>query len=298
MVTGTRNGSPKLGLVRKPISSVRPSPENDKLYRPVNPRDPEIVALAKSIKQNGLLEPIVITRDLRLLASAGVSLHEDPLRWRHFLRTSRATHRRHPGWRLRHGAPMKGPDVGTFGPQTHRRHTVPKERQLLLPGFKCTETGLVPNKGLTEEQWESAMCQMGHIETRRGWYVGDLVNSKKEKWDYGSLQDICDSFGFEYSSANSCSVVCRAFELVRRRTSLTFGHHAEVANRDDADELLDWCEENDASVKDLREAIDSVIDVDLFNEEIDAEKHDAVRLGLIRESVHEQLAGLDLEDEC
>ncbi|WP_417850170.1 ParB/RepB/Spo0J family partition protein [Thalassoglobus sp.] len=45
------------------LSEIRPSPENDKLYRPINPDDPEIIALANSIKKHGLLQPIVVTRD-------------------------------------------------------------------------------------------------------------------------------------------------------------------------------------------------------------------------------------------
>lgn len=68
-----RAGRPKLGLVpisdgdgqivERLLSSIRPSPENDKLYRPVSGADPEIVALAESIRKKGLLEPIVITLD-------------------------------------------------------------------------------------------------------------------------------------------------------------------------------------------------------------------------------------------
>jgi hypothetical protein len=46
-----------------PISSIRPSPENDKLYHPITPGDPDVIALAESIKAQGLLEPIVITAD-------------------------------------------------------------------------------------------------------------------------------------------------------------------------------------------------------------------------------------------
>jgi hypothetical protein len=46
-----------------PINGVRPSPENDRLYRPVDPNDPEIVKLAESIRRNGLLEPIIVDAD-------------------------------------------------------------------------------------------------------------------------------------------------------------------------------------------------------------------------------------------
>lgn len=56
----------KLGHVRVSqiaIRDIRPSPENDRLYRPVDPQDPEIITLSESIRYRGVLEPLVITKD-------------------------------------------------------------------------------------------------------------------------------------------------------------------------------------------------------------------------------------------
>ena len=50
-------------ILEKRLRDIHPSPENDQLYRPINPRDPDIVALAKSIKERGVLEPLVVTLD-------------------------------------------------------------------------------------------------------------------------------------------------------------------------------------------------------------------------------------------
>lgn len=58
--------SPETGHVRiltRSLGSIRQSPENAKLYHPVDPADPEIVALADSIRLHGVQEPLVITRD-------------------------------------------------------------------------------------------------------------------------------------------------------------------------------------------------------------------------------------------
>jgi hypothetical protein len=58
-----------LGHVRfLPAAVVRPAEENDRLYRPVNLDDPEIVALGASIRANGLQEPLVLTRDYVILS--------------------------------------------------------------------------------------------------------------------------------------------------------------------------------------------------------------------------------------
>ena len=46
-----------------PVEKLRPSPENSDLYRPVDPADPEIVELARSIKAHGVQEPLIVTAD-------------------------------------------------------------------------------------------------------------------------------------------------------------------------------------------------------------------------------------------
>jgi hypothetical protein len=46
-----------------PIGSIRPAAENDTVYRPVDPTDPAIVALAENIATHGVLEPLAITTD-------------------------------------------------------------------------------------------------------------------------------------------------------------------------------------------------------------------------------------------
>jgi hypothetical protein len=46
-----------------PVAKLRPSPENKRLYRPVDRADPEIVALARSVKNHGVQEPLIVTAD-------------------------------------------------------------------------------------------------------------------------------------------------------------------------------------------------------------------------------------------
>jgi hypothetical protein len=45
------------------LDDIRPSPENDRLYRPVDSEDPQIIRLAESIRDCGMQEPLLITRD-------------------------------------------------------------------------------------------------------------------------------------------------------------------------------------------------------------------------------------------
>jgi hypothetical protein len=59
-----RRSKPGHGQVSiRPTASIRPAPENDTLYRPVDPADPELVNLARDIERNGILDPLVVTAD-------------------------------------------------------------------------------------------------------------------------------------------------------------------------------------------------------------------------------------------
>jgi ParB-like chromosome segregation protein Spo0J len=46
-----------------PLHTIHPSPENDQIYHPINPDDPAFVELVASIRERGVLEPIIITAD-------------------------------------------------------------------------------------------------------------------------------------------------------------------------------------------------------------------------------------------
>jgi hypothetical protein len=59
---GSSSG-PKSRLVSIPLNQITPSYVNSQIYRPIDPNDPEIVAMAESIRKHGLREPIVVTTD-------------------------------------------------------------------------------------------------------------------------------------------------------------------------------------------------------------------------------------------
>ena len=45
------------------VELIRPSPKNDKLYKRIDPNDPDLKALVQSIRQHGVREPLVISQD-------------------------------------------------------------------------------------------------------------------------------------------------------------------------------------------------------------------------------------------
>jgi hypothetical protein len=50
------------------IEDLKPSPQNDLIYRPSDPSDKEIRALAVSVARHGILEPLVVTLDSHILS--------------------------------------------------------------------------------------------------------------------------------------------------------------------------------------------------------------------------------------
>jgi hypothetical protein len=54
----------RIGHVRiLPVAAIRPAPENVTLYRPIDPDDPDVQALADSIREHGVQEPLVVSAD-------------------------------------------------------------------------------------------------------------------------------------------------------------------------------------------------------------------------------------------
>ncbi|MBN1443002.1 MAG: ParB N-terminal domain-containing protein [Planctomycetes bacterium] len=54
--------------VFQPLDGLKPAPENCRLYCPVEPSDPAVQALAASIREYGVLEPLVVSEDGYILS--------------------------------------------------------------------------------------------------------------------------------------------------------------------------------------------------------------------------------------
>ena len=55
-------------IVQVDIVDIMPTPDNDKLYKPVDPKDPVIIDKAKDMQKKGVLEPLVISLDNYILS--------------------------------------------------------------------------------------------------------------------------------------------------------------------------------------------------------------------------------------
>jgi hypothetical protein len=50
-------------IIHRPLHEIRPSPENDQLYGPVDRNDPDFRAFAEKVLLNGITDPLLITLD-------------------------------------------------------------------------------------------------------------------------------------------------------------------------------------------------------------------------------------------
>jgi hypothetical protein len=112
-------------------------------------------------------------------------------------------------------------------------------------GCKADDYGLVLPAGLPMEGWATIGRLLGRQQHALQWRIGDWWNYPHS---YGDRLAIVESEawdGPDYSTCAHAGRVANAFEFCRRRQNLTFTHHLEVAHlpAEQADQLLDWCEE-------------------------------------------------------
>jgi N6-adenosine-specific RNA methylase IME4 len=126
---------------------------------------------------------------------------------------------------------------------------VPLSNNLGLRG-RVLQVGWDLPTDLSEGEWRSAGELLGKVERSVSWWLGDWWAFGERRYGVRkSIVDADDWDGPTFESCQNAASVCRAFESSRRREVLSFKHHAEAArlDADEADALLDWCEETIAT---------------------------------------------------
>ncbi len=122
--------------------------------------------------------------------------------------------------------------------------------------FRVVPCGLVVDGAATFDQWERAGEAIYAGGSWVRWALGDWVLAGEAR--FGELaSQAFDATKRRYQTVANAASVCRRFPLSRRRESLSFSHHAEVAGRPshEADRLLDEAQLHGWSADDLREHV-------------------------------------------
>ncbi len=119
-----------------------------------------------------------------------------------------------------------------------------------------TKVGLHIPPGLAFEDWEHTGCQLSGVIDSSSWWLGDWLIYGKDQYVDRYERGI-RAAGLQYQTLRNYSWVCRRFDLHRRRSALSFQHHAELASLpvDEQETWLDRAERMKWTTKQLRSAI-------------------------------------------
>ncbi|WP_197537263.1 MULTISPECIES: LmbU family transcriptional regulator [Frankia] len=125
-----------------------------------------------------------------------------------------------------------------------------------LPQVLTTKVGLHIPPGLAFEDWERAGRQLSGLIDSSSWWLGDWLIYGKDQYVDRYERGI-RAAGLQYQTLRNYSWVCRRFDMPRRRSALSFQHHAELASLpvDEQDAWLDRAEHLKWTTKQLRNAV-------------------------------------------
>jgi hypothetical protein len=99
----------------------------------------------------------------------------------------------------------------------------PPANQILV-----TPIGLrIPN-GLTYEGWQRAGYRLAQVMNSSAWCIGDWIDHGQRQYT-DRYQRAVEMAGLEYKTVRNYAWTARRFPHTRRRETLSFQHHAEVA---------------------------------------------------------------------
>lgn len=119
-----------------------------------------------------------------------------------------------------------------------------------------TRVGLQMPASMAYDEWERAGRQLADVLDSSSWWLGDwLVYGKDHYTD--RYQHGIRAAGLSYQTLRNYAWVSRRFDLTRRRPTLSFQHHAELASMpvEEQDLWLDRAEQRRWTTKQLRGAI-------------------------------------------
>jgi hypothetical protein len=127
---------------------------------------------------------------------------------------------------------------------------------------------VMPRKGLqlpsqlTFENWLSIGQRLSELYTSSAWCLGDWLAYGQAAYG-GRYRTAIEHSSLDYQTLRNYAWVARQLPMSRRRDTLTFGHHAEVAARPEAEQdfWLRKAEENKWPVKQLRRQIRTSLSV-------------------------------------
>src|SRR5918997_1429511 len=105
-------------------------------------------------------------------------------------------------------------------------------------GMQVRRSGLSLPSEMTFDSWRELGSRVIHIANCSAWWLGDWIVYGEQSYGDRYEQAITDT-SLRYQTLRNYAWVARRFPMSRRRDTLSFGHHAEVAGLPD-DEQDMW----------------------------------------------------------
>jgi hypothetical protein len=126
------------------------------------------------------------------------------------------------------------------------------------PGDKilATQVGLIFPRDVPYDEWRKAGLKLSRIASTSTWCLGDWVAHGHEHY-HDRYREAIEAANLDYQTLRNYVWIARRFAVSRRRDSLSFQHHAEVAAlpAHEQDQWLDLAEKNTWSRNELRRRI-------------------------------------------
>jgi hypothetical protein len=136
-----------------------------------------------------------------------------------------------PSWQ--HGADLGPPGVA----RGRSAFATGKPDALFTPRSRATRTGLKLTDGLSFESWSRIGQQVSTFADASAWWIGDWLVYGQKAFP-GRYRAAVAGTGFSYQTLRNYAWVASQFPLYRRRDTLSFGHHAEVASLPEPDQEM------------------------------------------------------------
>lgn len=127
-------------------------------------------------------------------------------------------------------------------------------------GPRAWTTNIVTWKGshdLSREEWEKVGLRLGGRSRSTSWWVGDWVRFGQHRYPGDTYGFASRVTGYDEKTLRNFAYVAGRYDQRRRRETLTWSHHAELARleADDQDRWLNEAERRRLTVVALRERV-------------------------------------------
>ncbi|MBQ1023757.1 LmbU family transcriptional regulator [Micromonospora sp. C95] len=119
------------------------------------------------------------------------------------------------------------------------------------------KSGMVFPQGLSERSWEQIGSSLRELANSSAWWLADWLIFGETTYGWRRYREAIERTGLDYQTLRNYAWVARRFEHGRRRDTLSFAHHAELARLAPAEQdyWLRKAEQQKWSRNELRKAV-------------------------------------------